>query len=320
MYYLGVDLGGTKILTALADEEGNLLERSNVETEAAKGREVIIKNILHSIDNVLDNSGVNRSEIAKIGIGSPGPLNSKTGVIYETANLPWKNVPLTDIIQEKTGLPANLENDANAAARGEKWFGAGRDVDHMIYVTVSTGIGGGIIIDRSILQGKEGAGGEIGHMIINPGGPTCGCGNSGCMEAMASGTAIARMGREALAEDKNGIIAEMSGSDPEKIDAILIANAAKKGDQKAQEIYNTAGYYLGIGMANLINIFNTEKIVFGGGVMKDHDLLNDSFMESLQENALQTSLKQVEICNAELKGDVGVQGAVAVAMEDILGK
>ncbi|MFW6308690.1 MAG: ROK family protein [bacterium] len=318
MYYLGVDLGGTKILTALADKEGQVLARSNIPTQAAEGQEVIIGNIKKTIDTVLEESGITKDKIAKIGIGSPGPLNSKEGIIYETANLPWKNVPLVDIMEEQTGRPVSLENDANAAALGEKWFGAGKDVEHMIYVTVSTGIGGGIIIDKRILQGADGAGGEIGHMVIKPEGPVCGCGKRGCLEALASGTAIARIGKESYHEDKSTLIAEMAGDDPEKIDAILVAQAAKKGDPTAQKIYEQAGYYLGMGLANLINIFNTEKIVFGGGVMKDRELLNEPMMDSLQKNTLPTSLDKVELTNSELKSDTGVMGALAVAMEDIL--
>ena len=319
MYYLGVDLGGTKILTALADSEGNIVARSQIPTEAEKGREVILENIHRTIKQVINEGGVDKKDIAKIGIGSPGPLNSKEGIIYENSNLPWKNVPLVDIMEEKTGLPVRLENDANAAALGEKWFGSGKDVDNMIYVTVSTGIGGGVIIEKDILQGVDGAGGEIGHMIIEPEGPTCGCGNSGCLEALASGTAIARRGRESYREDKTTIIAEMAGEDPGKIDALLIARAARKGDETAREIYESAGYYLGIGLANLINIFNTEMIVFGGGVMKDRDLLEETLRDGLKKYTLPTSLKKVKLVNAELESDTGVKGAVAVAMEDVLG-
>lgn len=318
MYYLGVDLGGTKILTALADKEGKLLARANIPTEADKGQEVILKNINVTIEQVIEKAEVSKQDIAQIGIGSPGPLNSKEGIIYETANLPWKNVRLVDIMEEKTGLPVRLENDANAAALGEKWFGSGKDVDNMIYVTVSTGIGGGVIIERKILQGVDGAGGEIGHMVIKPGGPTCGCGNAGCLEALASGTAIARMGRESLRKDSSTLIAEMAAGNPDKIDAILVAQAAKKGCETAQKIYDRAGYYLGIGLANLVNIFNTEMIVFGGGVMKDRDLLNESLRDGLEKYSLPTSLEKVELCNSQLKSETGVQGAVAVAMEDVL--
>ncbi|MFW6007125.1 MAG: ROK family protein [Halanaerobiales bacterium] len=317
-YYIGVDLGGTKILTAIADGEGKIIARKKLSTEAEKGQEVIIKNIEETINSVLQKSGIKKSNVKKIGIGSPGPLSTAKGVIYETANLPWKNVPIVDIMEEKTGIPVQLENDANAAGLGEKWFGAGKGVDDLIYITVSTGVGGGIIIDKKALQGYDGAAGEIGHMTIQPAGPQCGCGNYGCLESFASGTAIAREGRKALKEDKSHVLKELSDNNPDKIDAYLVAQGAFKGDEVCKEIYNKAGYYLGIGIANLINIFNPEMIVMGGGVWKDEELLKDAMWESLEERALSSSLEQVEICKVKLGDDTGVKGAIAVAMEEKL--
>lgn len=317
-YYIGVDLGGTKILTAVADSDGEIISRKKLSTEADKGEEVILRNIEDSINSVLDQSGVKKSEIKKIGIGSPGPLSTVKGVIYETANMPWKNVPIVDIMEERTGIPVKLENDANAAGLGEKWFGAGKGVDDMIYITVSTGVGGGIIIDQKALHGYDGAAGEIGHMTINPDGPQCGCGNYGCLESFASGTAIGREGRKVVKEGKSDILQELSNNNPEKVDAYLVAQAAIKGDKVCKKIYEEAGYYLGIGIANLINLFNPEMIVMGGGVWKDADLLKDTMWESLEERALSSSLEQVEICKVELGDDTGVKGAIAVAMEDKL--
>ena len=315
MYYIGVDLGGTKILTALADQNGELLARKNIPTEADKGKKVIIDNIVQSIKAVMQETDIKKEKIKRIGLGSPGPLNSKEGVIYETANMPWENVRIVEILENQLDLPVKLENDANAAALGEKHFGAGQNINNMIYVTVSTGIGGGIIIEGDILQGVDGSGGEIGHMKIKPEGPECGCGAQGCLEALASGTAIARMGREYVQDNNDGLLVELANNDPQQVDAILIAKAAYQGDEIAQDIYNTAGYYLGIGLANLINIFNTEMIVFGGGVSRDRDLLTDSMETSLKENALATSLEKVQLCDSQLKSETGVYGAVAVALE-----
>ncbi len=318
MYFIGVDLGGTKILTAVADDKGKIIARENIPTEADKGQDHVIENINKTIKKVIKKSGISKKDIVKIGVGSPGPLNSIEGIIYESANLPFKNLPIVEMLEESNQLPVKLENDANAAALGEKWFGAGKDVDHMIYITVSTGVGGGIIIDKRILQGRDGAAGEVGHMIMEPEGPICGCGNYGCLESLASGTAIARRGRESLKENRDSLIAELSNNDPDKIDAILVAQAAFKGDKTAIEIYETAGHYLGIGLANLINLFNTEKIIFGGGVNKDRELFNQPMMKSLKAKALPSSLKNVEICDSALASDTGVKGAIAVAMEEHL--
>ncbi len=317
-YYIGVDLGGTKIYTALADGKGEIISRKKLPTEAKKGKKVILNNIINSIDSVIEQSKVTNEDINKIGIGSPGPLSVKKGVIYRTANLPWENVHIVDIIQEETGIPVKLENDANAAGLGEKWFGAGKDVSDLIYITVSTGVGGGFVINKKVYQGYDGAAAEIGHMIIEPDGPQCGCGNYGCLESFSSGTAIAREGREVLESDQKSLIKEMSDNNPDNVDALLVANAAKEGDKLAKDIYDQAGWYLGIGIANLINLFNPEMIVMGGGIMKDKELIEETMQESLNERAIETSLEQVEICKVALGDETGVKGAIAVAMEEKL--
>jgi len=318
-YYIGVDLGGTKIYTALADEKGKIISGNKMATEADKGEEVIINNILASIESVIEDSGVAKKNVEKIGIGSPGPLSVRKGIIYETANMSWEKVTIVEIMEEKTALSVKLENDANAAALGEKWFGAGKDIDDLIYITVSTGIGGGIVINKRAYHGFDGAAGEVGHMIVEPDGPQCGCGNYGCLESLASGTAIAREGKKLVkSEQVETMIREMSSNDPEQVDALLIAEAAQKGDKIAQDLYSKAGWYLGIGLANLINLFNPEMIVLGGGIMKDKELLDDSLEKSLEDRALPSSLKQVNICKVKLGDEAGVKGAIAVAMEEKL--
>jgi len=319
VYYIGVDLGGTKLYTALADEDGKIISGKKMPTEADKGEEVIINNITASIDSVLKDSGVAKKDVEKIGIGSPGPLSVRKGIIYETANMSWENVPILKIMEEKTGLPVKLENDANAAALGEKWFGAGKGIDDLIYITVSTGIGGGIIINKRAYHGFDGAAGEVGHMIIEPDGPQCGCGNYGCLESLASGTAIARDGKDLLESNQpETMIREMSNNNPDQVDALLIARAAKKGDKIAKDLYLKAGWYLGIGLANLINLFNPEMIVLGGGIMRDKELMDDSMQKSLEDRAISTSLELVNICKVELGDEAGVKGAIAVAMEERL--
>ncbi|ACL70354.1 ROK family protein [Halothermothrix orenii] len=317
-YYVGVDLGGTKILTALADARGKIVAKKKLPTEARKGEEKVIQNIVSSIDAVLQEKGLSREDVITLGVGSPGPLNTQEGIIYLAPNLGWRNVHIKDILEEETGIPVILENDANAAALGEKWFGAGQDVDNLIYITVSTGIGGGIIINKKIFHGINDGAGEVGHMVIEPGGPVCGCGNRGCFEAVASGTAINKMGREAVKENKATLLMELSGGDPEKIDGSLIARAARQGDEVARKIWDKAGYYLGIGLANLLNIFNPEMIILGGGVMNAGDLIMEPMKKSLKDHALESAFNSVEIRQAELGNDTGVIGAVAVAMGDRL--
>lgn len=314
--YIGVDLGGTKILTAVAGSDGEITAREKQPTEASKGTDTVMDNVEDTINKVMEKAELQKADIKNIGVGSPGPLNTKEGIIYESANFPWENVPFVKLLEEKTGLPVKLENDANAAALGETLFGAGRDVDHLIYITISTGIGSGIIINRKIYHGMNDGAGEAGHMIIEPDGPLCGCGKYGCLEALASGTAIGRMGQAVVNLGHSQIMEQLSNGNLNKIDAHLVARAAYKGDKYARNIYKKAGYYLGIGFANLVSLFNPEMLVLGGGVMKAEELFMDSMRTSLEERAIPSSLKNMKICRAELGSDTGVKGAVAVAMRE----
>lgn len=317
-HYLGVDLGGTKILTAVSDEKGNIITSSRVSTEADRGQNQVINNIMSSINSVLSQTDLTLTDIKRIGVGSPGPLNISEGIVVESPNLGWENVPLVDILKEKTGIAVVLENDANAAALGEKWFGIGKDVDNLIYITVSTGIGGGIIINRRILHGANDTAGEIGHFVVHTDGPICGCGNHGCFEAVASGTAINSLGRELAIKYPDSLLYKMVKGDPEKIDGRIVAEAARHGDKMAEQIWHDEARYLGIGIANLLNIFNTEMIILGGGVMNAWDLINDVMKETIEEYTFNSAYESAKICRAALGDEVGVKGAIAVAMGDRL--
>lgn len=317
-FFLGVDLGGTKILTVVADHNGNILASEKRPTEAEQGPEKVINNIYATVLDVLEKSSVRSRDIIKMGIGSPGPIGISEGMIYMAPNLYWENVPIVKLLEEKVNIPVILENDANAAALAEKWFGAGKDVDNLLYITVSTGIGGGIIINKKIYHGVNDGAGEVGHMIIDPAGPRCGCGNPGCLEAIASGTAINRMAGEAIRQDKDTLLKELFINNQEKIDGMMIADAARRGDRIALQIWHKAGRYLGIGLANLINIFNPEMIVLGGGVMNAADLIFRPMEESLKEYSFESNYKSVRICQALLGEEAGVRGAIAVAMGERL--
>ncbi len=315
-YYIGVDLGGTKILTALADKEGQILTREKCPTGADKGKNVIINNIEKTIKSVIQKAGARNRDIIRIGVGSPGPLSIDKGIIFENSNLSWQNVPIVALLEEKLDIEVRLENDANAAVLGEKYFGAGKNASNLIYVTISTGIGGGIIVNNRLLHGESGNAAEIGHMSLKPDGPLCGCGNYGCFETLASGKAIARMGREAVIQNRSELLRELSEGDIRRIDAKLVARAAYGGDKMAKEIYKQAGGYLGIGLANIINLFNPGLILLGGGVYHSFDLLKEAMYISLEKRVLDLPYKQVKICPAQLGGDTGVKGALAVAMEE----
>ncbi len=320
-YYAGVDLGGTKILTAIADEGGKILASNRVATEVEKGEERIVENIYRSLDKTLTEANVNFTELQAIGVGSPGPLDISEGVIHSTSNLPFANFPLQDMLQNKVELPVFLENDANAAALGEKIFGAGQNYSDQIYITVSTGIGGGIILNEEVYHGTGDGAGEIGHMIIKPAGPTCGFEqHRGCLEAMASGTAISREARRLLKNDRApNLLSLLEERDidyhNEEIPGFLIAKSARQGEESLQSVYREMGYYLGIGVANLITLFNPELIIFGGGVMKAKDLFWDKMKNSAADNALPSSWQDCQLVEAELEDRTGVIGAVAVAIQ-----
>ena len=316
-YVIGVDLGGTKILTAVADLEGNILAKSRLETKAEEGQQAVIARIIKSIEDVLAQLELNKKAIAGVGVGCPGPLNAEEGVIYHAPNLDWKQVRIKDILEDELGLPVWIENDANAAALGEKWFGAGQGVDNLIYITISTGIGGGIIINRQLYRGANCSAGEIGHLTINPQAAIqCNCGNLGCWESLASGTALARLAKEAVRAGRDTLIAQ-STAEIEDIDGQVVTEAAAAGDQVAQELVKEVTNYLGIGIANLINLFNPELIVLGGGVIEAGEIIVGPIKETVTWRALESSTAAVEILVSELKEEVGVVGAVAKALVEL---
>jgi len=315
--YIGIDLGGTKILTAVADDNGEIIARVKLATETELGQERIKKNIFKSIYKVLEKTDIKIEKIKSIGIGSPGPLNVEKGIIYESANLPIKNMEIVDLIEEETGINTYLQNDANTAALGEKVFGAGKEADDLLYITISTGVGGGIIINGKIYYGHTGNAGEIGHMTVDPTGPQCGCGNYGCLESFSSGTAIKNMAKKAIENDESTLIKKLARD--KKLSAKLVAKAAEKGDQKALDIFAKAGYYLGIGIANLVNIFNPEMIILGGGVMKAKGYFLDRAKEEFKKRALKAPADIVKIKEAVLEDEIGVKGAIAVAMQKVEG-
>ena len=315
--YIGIDLGGTKILTAVADDNGEIIARVKLATETELGQERIKKNIFKSIYKVLEKTDIKIEKIKSIGIGSPGPLNVEKGIIYESANLPIKNMEIVELIEEETGVNTYLQNDANTAALGEKVFGAGKEADDLLYITISTGVGGGIIINGKIYYGHTGNAGEIGHMTVDPTGPQCGCGNYGCLESFSSGTAIKNMAKNAVENDESTLIKKLAKD--QKLSAKLVAKAAAKGDQKALDIFAKAGYYLGIGIANLVNIFNPEMIILGGVVLKAKEYFLDRAKEEFKKRALKAPADIVKIKEAVLEDEIGVKGAIALAMQKVEG-
>ncbi|MFC1967079.1 ROK family protein [Chloroflexota bacterium] len=314
---LGIDLGGTKILTAVIDDEGNLLSREHSITPASEGPEAVVRAVLKSTEHSLQQAGVSVKDVEAIGIGAPGLSNPETGILYTSPHLPgWRDAPLRNIIEQKLGGRAFLINDANAAAVGELHFGAGRGARHFIYITVSTGIGGGIIINGKIYTGASGTAGELGHMVIDDDGPTCNCGNRGCWETLASGTALAKAARTRIKDGAVTSIPKYAG-DPDRINAEAVHQAALDGDKLALELIDRVAYYLGVGLANLVNLYNPEVIVIGGGLSNIGDMLLQPAYAEAGRRAFPQPYGAVRFARAELGRDSGVIGAATYALERI---
>ncbi|HOV80564.1 MAG TPA: ROK family protein, partial [Bacillota bacterium] len=243
------------------------------------------------------------------------PLNIAAGTIDLAPNLNWHNVPIRKILQEKLPFPVLIDNDANLAALGEHVFGAGRGEENMILITVGTGVGGGLVLGGKLYRGFSDSAGEIGHMTVYPGGPVCGCGNSGCLEAVASGTAIAREARALVMSGGGEKILAEAGGDPGRITSAHVMSAAAGGDPGAAAVITDAARFLGIGIANVLNLLNLSLVVLGGGVMEAGDLILDIVGREVGQRALKAARNGARIVKAELGGRAGVMGAVALALQ-----
>jgi len=309
---LAIDLGGTKIAVGLVNFKGKVIKKNVESTEIKKGAQGVIKQILRMGDDLL--AGFQEKVVA-IGIGTAGPLDIKRGLIFFAPNLPgWHNVQIVKPLKNHFHLPVYFDNDANAAALGEFLFGAGKGTKNMIYLTISTGIGGGIIIDKKLYHGRGNAG-EIGHMIIDPNGPKCRCGNYGCLEAFSSGTAIAREAKKNL--KKASLIWKLAKGKKKNIDARLVFEAYKNGDKLAQKIILKSLVALGIGLVNITHIFNPDKVILGGGVMKDKKYILPFLRDFVRKKVMFGFEKDIKIEATKLKSDVGLIGAASLAIVKI---
>jgi glucokinase len=309
-----VDLGGTNIRAALYSESGEALAQCVLPTLAHEGLEPTLGRIFKAIEEVLKGGG----GLVAIGVGAPGPLDPWKGVIFSAPNLPgWENVPLAEILAERFGVPAFVGNDANVAALAEHRLGAGRGFSDIIYITVSTGIGGGIIADGKLLLGAKGFAGEVGHIVVKPDGPQCGCGGKGCVEALASGTAIAREALRRIKAGESSSIPKFVAGPLESLTAKEVAMAAMEGDALAQDIFKEAGYYLGLSFVSLIHIFNPSRIIIGGGVAKVGRLLLEPAEETVKRLTMREFLEEFKIVPAALGDEAGLLGAYLLAKESL---
>ena len=308
-YVVGVDLGGTKIYTALVDLEGNIIKEKTVETLAHEGEQAVMGRIVDTINYVID--GTDKNLIKSIGIGSPGPLDVKNGIIIENSNLPFKNFAIVKTIIETYDLPTYLDNDANVATLGEFMFGAGKGTENMVFITASTGIGGGAVLNGKLFRGSTGNALEVGHMTVATEGPRCGCGNLGCAEALGSGTAIGKRAKEAVLSN---VVTSLKNY--ENVTAKEVFKEAANGDRVAKNILNTSLTYLGIAVANTITNFDPEKVVVGGGVVNGGDIVLETIRNVVEERCMAAFVENCTIEKAVLGGKAGVLGAAALAITE----
>ena len=316
---LAIDLGGTKIIAAIISNQGRVITREYYLTLAEEGPQLVIKRTLSAIDRLLSSRGIDSSQLNSISIAAAGAINFGKGLVTLSPNLPgWYDIPLRDLIKEKYRVNTLLINDASAAALGEHRFGAGKGVNNLILLTLGTGIGGGIIINGKLYSGPCGSAGEIGHMTIDVNGPRCRCGNIGCLEMLVSGTAVAREAIKRIRQGERSSLTEIVEGKIESITAEKVEVAAQGGDSLALEVILKAANYLGVGMVNLVNIFNPEMIIVGGGMAKMGNLLLDPARQVVRERAFQLPAQAVRIVPAQLGDDAGVLGAAVFAFQQEL--
>ncbi|HAZ66758.1 MAG TPA: transcriptional regulator [Opitutae bacterium] len=314
---LGFDLGGTKFAFGVVQEDGTVLGSGQVETLAEKGAAQAVQRAIVAARDVLTQLNFKPSDLVGIGIASPGPLDVGKGCVTGSPNLPgWDNFPIGGEIAKAFGLPVRIDNDANAAAVGEHRFGAGKGKHDMVYVTLSTGIGGGAIVNNRLMRGANGNAAELGHLTLDIKGPKCPCGGNGCFEMMASGTAIKRFARAALTAGRTSAIATQAGG-IDKVNARHVFAAAQAGDALAQELVAHEIEYLARGFAVIINTFNPERIVVGGGVASAGEWLLGPVRTRALALAFPRLASACDIVPAALAANVGVVGAAACAFEQV---
>src|SRR5918998_1885124 len=316
-YIVGVDLGGTKIMVGALSEDGKRhLGMRSIATHSEQGSDVVIDRIVGAIEGVIldtiAETDAARKDFIGIGMGAPGPLDRDRGIVVVAPNLGWRDLPLRDLVSGRLDLPVTLDNDANCATVGEWWQGAARGGRTVVGLTIGTGIGGGLIFDGKLFHGASDVAGEVGHTTIELNGRYCKCGNYGCLEAYASGPAIATRAREVLVrEESASSMPSMVGGKLDTITAQTVYDAAKDGDQVANEIVRDTARYLGAGIANLLNTFNPDTVVVAGGVTQAGDALFEPLRAEVRRRAFKPAVEACRIVPGALPGTAGVVGAVA---------
>lgn len=316
MYSIGIDLGGTNIAGGIVDTEGRILYKKSVPTLRSRGALAVIGDIAALCTALYTEFGLQKNAISAVGVGVPGLVERQSGVIFFSNNLGWDNLPIRDMLEKAVGLPVRLENDASVAGIAEFAAGVSRGTNNSLFITLGTGVGGGVIIDGKLFTGAHCAGTELGHFPFNIDGELCSCGLRGCWETYASASALIRMGKEAAERDPQSRIAAIAGS-TYQIDAKAVVAAAKEGDPAARDVFDRYCYYVAMGIAGLINIFDPEIVVIGGGVSGAGEFLLNPVREIVKAHTVAISEQarpRIEL--ASLGNDAGIIGAAMLTRMD----
>lgn len=315
-YVVGLDIGGSKIFAGVIDQEGKLYSTAKEQTLAIEGFEVSFQQIVKCINAAISNAGLTRDDIQAIGVGTPGPLDLTNGIVIDTPNLKWKNVPIRDTIQKEFNKPVKIDNDVNTGVFGEFAFGAARDAKHVLGFFIGTGLGGGVIIDGKLLHGFNQNAGELGHVIINPKGPFCECGGRGHLEVYASKTGIEKKIRRAIAKGKETSIKSKMESTTGPLKSSWLAKAYKKGDRVVIKAIDRSARYMGYAVASFLNVFNPEVVILGGGIVESFgQSYIDKVIEVTRQNVFPIAFQNVKIVAAELGDNSVILGASVLAFE-----
>ncbi|MGF9825847.1 ROK family protein [Brevibacillus agri] len=311
-YAIGIDLGGTKIIAAIVDQNGCILSQANAPTQKEDEADAVILRIGDLVQSVLADSGVGLAQIRGIGIATAGIIDTHRHMVIFASNLNWSDVAIGDRLHEQFGVPVQLINDANAAAVAEWAFGSASGTDDLIYVTVSTGVGAGIISGGRLITGIGDSAGEFGHISLDPEGPLCACGNRGCLENYVSGLALAKMAQEQLQSGTASSLRTCTTGELSRITAKEIGEQAQSGDALSIDLLRQAGYYLGVGLTNLIHLFNPQVIVFGGGVMNNGQILLEEAQRVIRQRCISRMASQATIQLSTMGAEAGVLGAAGM--------
>lgn len=312
--YLGIDLGGTNIAIGVVDENGNILHKDSVPTKSPRTAEEIFADMTDLCFKVVKDAGFTMDDITAVGLGSPGSINDEEGIVSGAFNLGIINANARKLIQEKINKPVKLENDANVAAVGEYTVN-GKDSECFVFITLGTGVGGGIILNGQLYTGFNHAGGELGHIVIDINGKPCTCGMEGCWEAYASVTALISQTKEAMEKNPDSMMHQWVKENG-KVSGRTAFECAKKGDKAAQEVVDNYRYYIGVGLVSLINIFQPNILSIGGGISAEGDYLLNPIIDFVNEKCFYKGEKRPQLKIATLKNDAGIIGAAMCAAKE----